>query len=193
MSFETQRAPNVRCAQVEVEVNKLPLFSIILALLAINANSQDVRYNFDSTADFSKFKTYKWITLNSEAPIDKLTDEQINAALDAGLARKGLTKVDTDRTDLFIGYQTTEHINQQFGGRDFPWSVGSGWNGRSDSIRPVYKGELAVDMYDPAIQHLIWRGVASKSLDPKAPAEKRQKNLEKAVSKLMKDYPPPAN
>jgi hypothetical protein len=167
-----------------------PLFCIAVVLLAGSAVSQDVRYNFDSTADFSKFKTYKWITLNSEAPIDKLTDEQIKAALDAGLARKGLTKVDTDRADLFIGYQTTEHIKQQFGGRD-PLSVGPGWNGSSDSIRTVYKGELAVDMYNPANQHLIWRGVASKSLDPKAPEEKRQKNLDKAVNKLIKDYPPP--
>lgn len=73
-------------------MNKLPLFCIILALLAINAKSQDVRYNFDNTADFSKFKTYKWITLNSEAPIDKLTEGQMKAALDAGLARKGLRK-----------------------------------------------------------------------------------------------------
>ena len=177
---------------MEVEANKLPLFCINLALLSINAKSQAVRDNFDNTADFSKFKTYKWITLNSEAPIDKLTDEQITAALEAGLARKGLTKVDTDHADLLIGYQTTEHINEQFGGHNSPWGVGPGWNGRPDSIRTVYKGELAVDMYDPANHHLIWRGVASKSLDPKAPAEKRQKNLGKAVSKLMKDYPPPA-
>jgi hypothetical protein len=165
----------------------------LLLLMAGSALCQDVRYNFDNTANFSKFKTYKWITLMSEAPIDNLTDEQIKAALDAGLARKGLTKVDTDGADLFIGYQTTEHIKPEFGGRDSPYSVGPGWNGKSDSIRTVYKGELAIEMYDPANQHLIWRGVASKSLDPKAPSEKRQKNLDKAVSKLMKDYPPPAN
>ena len=101
-------------------MNKLPLFCIILALFAINAKSQDVSDNFDNTADFSKFKTYKWITLNSEAPIDKLTDEQITAALEAGLARKGLTKVDTDHADLLIGYQTTEHIDEQFGGSNSP-------------------------------------------------------------------------
>jgi hypothetical protein len=173
-------------------MNKLPTFCVAFLLLAgSTAFSQDVRYNFDSTANFSKFKTYKWIALNSEAPIDKLTDEQITTALEAGLARKGLTKVDTDPADLLIGYQTSEHINEQFGGHNSPWGVGPDWNGSADSIRTVYKGELAVDMYDPANHHLIWRGVASKSLDPKAPPEKRQKSLEKAVSKLMKDYPPP--
>ena len=168
------------------------LLMALVPLLVGNALSQDVRYNFDQSADFSKFKTYKWIAIKSDAPIDKLTDEQITASLDAALGRKGLTKVDTGSADLLIGYQTTEQIREQFGESAFP-SVGISWNGSPDSVRDVYKGELAVDMYDPANQHLIWRGVASKSLDPKAPPEKRQKNLDKAVSKLMKDYPPPAN
>lgn len=157
----------------------LPFCLTFLLLVVSSALSQDVRYNFDSMADFSKFKTYKWIPLDSEAPIDKLTDEQIKAALEAGLAQKGLTKVDSDNADLLIGYQTSEHINTEFGGHDTPWSVGPGWNGRSDSIRTVYKGELAVNMYDPANHHLIWRGLASKSLDPKAPADNVKRTWKK--------------
>ena len=31
----------------------------MLVLLGCSALAQDVRYNFDKTADFSKFKTYK--------------------------------------------------------------------------------------------------------------------------------------
>ena len=120
-------------------MNRLSVFLIGLVLLtAGSAVGQDIRYNFDNTADFSKFKTYKWIALKMEAPIDNLTDQQITASLDAALGRKGLTKVDTESADLFIGYQTTEQIREQFGGSDYP-SVGAGWNGRSDSVRPVYK------------------------------------------------------
>ena len=63
-------------------MSKFPLFWItFLPLTADAVLCQDVRYNFDNTANFSKFKTYKWITLKSEAPIDKLTDEEIKAAL----------------------------------------------------------------------------------------------------------------
>src|SRR3974390_323709 len=120
-------------------MNRLSVFLIGLVLLtAGSAVGQDIPSNFDNTADFSKFKTYKWIALKMEAPIDNLTDQQITASLDAALGRKGLTKVDTESADLFIGYQTTEHIREQFGGSDSP-SVGAGWNGRSDSVRPVYK------------------------------------------------------
>ena len=45
-------------------------------------------------------------------------------------------------------------------------------------------------MYDSAKKELVWRGVASKTIDPKAKPEKQQKNITKAVDKLFKNYPP---
>jgi hypothetical protein len=48
-------------------------------------------------------------------------------------------------------------------------------------------------MYDPAKKQLVWRGTATKTLDPKAKPEKRQKNLAKAMTKLFKNYPPKAS
>jgi hypothetical protein len=59
------------------------------------------------------------------------------------------------------------------------------------STSTIYKGSLAVDMYEPAKKDLVWRGVATKTIDPKAKPEKQQKNLAKAVKKLLKNYPPP--
>jgi hypothetical protein len=54
----------------------------------------------------------------------------------------------------------------------------------------IYNGQLALDMYDSAKHNLVWRGVASKTLDVNAKPDKRQKNLDKAVAKLLKNYPP---
>jgi hypothetical protein len=45
-------------------------------------------------------------------------------------------------------------------------------------------------MYDSAKKELVWRGVASKTIDPKAKPEKQQNNITKAVDKLLKNYPP---
>jgi hypothetical protein len=45
-------------------------------------------------------------------------------------------------------------------------------------------------MYNASDKDLVWRGVASKTIDPKAKPDKRQKNLNKAVAKLLKNYPP---
>jgi hypothetical protein len=54
----------------------------------------------------------------------------------------------------------------------------------------IYVGQVTLDMYDPADKKLVWRGVASKTLDSKAKPEKQKKNLDKAVAKLMKNFPP---
>jgi hypothetical protein len=54
----------------------------------------------------------------------------------------------------------------------------------------IYIGSLAFDMYDAAGKTLVWRGLASKQLDTKANPEKRQKNLDKGMAKLFKNYPP---
>lgn len=54
----------------------------------------------------------------------------------------------------------------------------------------IYNGQLVVDMYDSANHDLVWRGVATKTIDPKAKPEKIQKNLNKAMAKLFKNYPP---
>jgi hypothetical protein len=45
-------------------------------------------------------------------------------------------------------------------------------------------------MYDSTNHNLVWRGVASKTIDPKAKPEKQQKNLAKVAKKLLKNYPP---
>jgi hypothetical protein len=37
---------------------------------------------------------------------------------------------------------------------------------------------------------MVWRGMASKTLDPKASAEKRQKTIQNGAAKLLKNFPP---
>jgi len=51
-------------------------------------------------------------------------------------------------------------------------------------------GTLVVNIYDPAKRELVWRGSAAKTLDIKKDPEKNYRNLEKAVAKLLRDFPP---
>jgi hypothetical protein len=46
-----------------------------------------------------------------------------------------------------------------------------------------------IDLYDAATEALVWRGAVSKTINRTAKPEKRQKNLEKAIAKLLKNYP----
>lgn len=175
---------------------------VVTLLLAVgNSLAQDVRYNFDKNADFSKFKTYKWVPIKDAAKVNDLLDKQIKDALDAELATKGLTKVEGDDANLYIGYQAAVGEEKQFTSYSTGWGYGPGWGGgwyggmgsttTTGSTSTIYKGQLDLDMYDSTAHNLVWRGVASKTIDSKAKPEKQQKNLAKAVKKLLKNYPPP--
>jgi hypothetical protein len=177
------------------------LTAVAMSMLALGcAWAQDVRYNFDKDADFTKFKTYKWVVLKDATPVNDITDKEIKSAIDAQLAAKGLTKVDTDTADLYIGYQGAVGQEKQYTSYDTSWGYGAGygrgWYGGPTSgmstgqTSTIYVGQLAVDMYESAKKDLVWRGVVSKTLDPKAKPDKQQKNLTKAMTKLFKNYPP---
>jgi hypothetical protein len=45
-------------------------------------------------------------------------------------------------------------------------------------------------MYDPAVKQLIWTGTAMKTIDGNKDPQKIQKNLDKAMRKLLKEFPP---
>jgi hypothetical protein len=188
-------------------MKKMVFLSMALVLLlAKNAQGQDVRYNFDKSADFSKFKTYKWVTIKDAQQANPITDKQIKSAVDSQLATKGLTKVDGDDADLYIAYQTAVGTEKQFSSYSSTmggpgWGAGPGygrgWYGggmgstmTTGSTSTIYVGQLDLDMYESAKKDLVWRGTASKTIDANAKPDKQEKNLNKAIAKLLKKYPP---
>lgn len=168
---------------------------------ASTAFAQDVRYNFDKETDFSRFKTYKWVALKDAKNPGDLLDKQIKAAFDSQLAMKGLTKVEDDSANLYVGYQVGIGQEKQFTSFNTDWGYGPGWyrggwygspggGMTTGSTSTIYVGQLVLDMYDSANKDLVWRGLGSKTIDPKAKPEKQQKNLNKTVTKMLKNYPP---
>jgi len=182
---------------------KKALMSLVVGVITIAASSavgQDVRYNYDQNTDFSKFKTYKWVELkNAQNPGD-LLDKQINNSFDAQLVAKGLTKVEDDSANLFIGYQAGIGQEKEFSSYNTNWGYGAGWGSgwygapgggmSTGQTSTIYVGQLVLDMYDSANHDLVWRGLGTKTIDPKAKPEKQQKNLNKTVTKMLKNYPP---
>lgn len=184
-------------------MNKVSLLVVGLLVLGVrSAYAQDVRYDFDKDKDFSRYKTYKWVSIKDSDQVDNLTAKKLTAAIDAELAQKGLTKTDSDSADLYVAYQTAIGTEKQFTSYNTGWGYGPGWGARwygygglststtYGSTSTVYVGQLDLSMYDSSQKQLVWRGVASKTLDPKANPDKKEKNITKAVQKLLKNYPP---
>jgi hypothetical protein len=182
-------------------MRKIVMLAVGLSLLGARAGiAQDVRYDFDKDKNFAQYKTYKWVPIKGADQPDDLTAKAVTAAIDTELATKGLTKTDSDTADLLIGYQTAIGTEKQFTSYNTGWGYGPGWGGgwyggggmstTYGSTSTVYVGQLDLSMYDPAQKQLVWRGIATKTLDPKAKPEKKQKNIGKAVQKLLKNFPP---
>lgn len=182
-------------------MKSLYLVPLVLLLTGVSpAVAQDVRYNFDKDANFASFKTYKWVVLKDASKLNDLVDKQIKDAVDAELAKKGLTKSDADTADLYIGYQAGVGTEKQYTSFDTGWGYGPGWGHgwyggggggmTTGTTSTIYVGQLALDMYQASAKDLVWRGTATKTLDPNAKPEKQQKNLAKAVAKMLKNYPP---
>jgi Domain of unknown function (DUF4136) len=166
---------------------------LVLALLACALTvAQDVTTNAMPGTDFSKYHTYKWITIEGAVQPNQIVDTQIKTSIDSQLAAKGLTKTDSDKADLYVGYQVSIDSEKQWNaygmGGGPRWGMGGGMATATSSVISV--GTLVLDMYDPAIKQLVWTGRVTKTLEPSANQEKKQKNLDKALQKLLKNYPP---
>src|SRR4029077_2362734 len=168
---------------------KLFSSALVVALLLLTAGTliaQDVRYNFMPGTDFSKYSTYKWVNIGGAHP-NQIVDAEIKQSVDTQLASKGLTKTDSDKADLYVGYQIAVDKEKQWNA----WGTGRGFGGGMGSATQstINVGSLVLDMYNPPNKQLVWTGTATKAIDPSSNQEKNEKNLNNAMKKLLKSYP----
>jgi hypothetical protein len=167
----------------------LGLAAAFLLLTAGVLSAQDVSSNYMPGTDFSKYHTYKWVAIEGGAHPNQIVDAEIKQAVDAQLATKGLTKTDGDKADLLVGYQTAVSQQKQWNAYGMGGGFRFGGMGTATSST-IDVGTLVLDMYDPTTKQLVWTGRATKSMDPSSNQEKNEKNLNKAMAKLLKNYPP---
>ena len=163
---------------------------MLAILMGSAAVAQDVTTNSMPGIDFTKYHTYKWVVIEGAEVPNQIVDAQIKQAVDAQLATKGLTKTDSDKADLYIGYQVSVQKQEQWNA----YGMGGGyrWGGgmATATSSTISIGTLVLDMYDPGTKQLVWTGRATKTIDPNNSQEKKQKNLNNAMKKLLNKFPP---
>ena len=144
-------------------MNSLLATVLLLASAQFLKTTQDVSVNFDHTAQFAKYKTYKWVPVAAPQHLDDLTADQLIGTLTVALDKKGLKRSE-DKPDLYIAYQVANGNEKKLSQFDVGASYGSGTGAAGNggaSTTVVHSGLLVVDMYDAASKKLIWRGVVS--------------------------------
>jgi hypothetical protein len=173
------------------------LASLVLGLLLSSAAfAQKTNIDWDRTENFSQFHTYAWQP--SPHPAKGLWDQRIIDGVDKQLQAKGLTKVDSN-PDVWVVYSNSIKDQKQVVGTGYNMGPGWGWGGwYSGPTTTTYntyvtkEGTLVIELSNAKDHQLLWRGSATATISDNS--NKNIKNLDNALNKLFKGYPPkPSN
>jgi hypothetical protein len=178
-----------------MRMQKVVFVLIGMILFAGKASAQQVKTDYDRHANFAQYKTYSWEHVKTQ---DSLDVDRIKNAVNAALAAKGWTQVDSGGDVSIVAMEITRNqqtLNTFYDGFGGGWGwrrFGGGGFGEATTTTDTYKvGTVVVDLFDRKTKQLIWRGVSSDTLSDNS--DKNIKNLDKAVNKMFKHFPPGAS
>ena len=165
---------------------------ILLAVLVSSCASIRVNYDYDKTADFSKYKTYNYYQ-DIETGLNELDSKRLINAMDANLQARGFSL--SEAPDFFINIQSQEYHEAQRS------SVGVGVGGSGRNVGggvsigiPIGQSninrQIIIDFIDENGKGLFWQSVSESSFNPNASPSTREKKLKAIVEKVLSQYPP---
>ena len=163
-------------------------------LLAAGCSGISTTTDFDPAVDFSAFSTYDWI--DSQGQIDNITSSRIRTSVDAAMAERGFNQSSSD-PDLAVSYQVTSAERRSFNTVNAGWGGGYRWGGwgmgmgTSTTTENVWnEGTLILAIFDTGTKNLVWTGSATTDIDGSRSPEDRQRLVDDAVGRMMRDFPP---
>ena len=164
----------------------------MMLLFAGKSSAQQVKTDYDRGANFGQYKSYSWQQVKTK---DALDVDRIKSAVNAALAAKGWTLVESGGDVAIIAIEMTrdqQTLNTFYDGFGGGWGwrrFGGGGFGEATTTTETYKvGSLVIDLFDTKTKQLIWRGASSDTLSNSS--DKNIKNLDKGVEKMFKNFPP---
>ena len=168
-----------------------------LVLSGAAAFAQDVKVDFDKSANFDAIKTFAvkiGTSWNNQISEKRVVDE-----ITQTLTEKGWKSAPEDKADAIVvlhgATEKQKSLNTFYSGMGGyggygwrGWGGGMGTGTATTTESEYLVGTLVVDIFDAKTKQLMFRGTAQDDLSDKA--EKNVKKLNKASDKMFKDFPP---
>ena len=159
-------------------------------VLLFACSSVSTNFDYDTSYDFSKLKSYRWADIPSRAEANPLIVQRAGAAVEAQLKAKGYVPAE-GQPDFLVA----THVGRQSKIQVTEWGYGYGpraawYGGGGVDVYQYEEGSLIVDIVDARTKQLAWRGTATAVIDPDATPEERTERINEAVSKVFEDFPP---
>ena len=179
-------------------------YMMLFLLMAVHGCSNvTVSQDYPLNADYSALKTYAWQSENQEKTGDlrldnPLLDVRIRRAIDTFLLEKGYRRASDIQPDFYIAYH--QEIYSRITGDQprsgFTFGMGSfGYHGgigfsTGNNTGSYDDNMLVIDVIDSGSGGIIWRGTGTRSFVQHTDPEKITKQVNKAVNKILMQFPP---
>jgi hypothetical protein len=135
----------------------------------------DVSFDYDVNADFSRLKTYQWVSMPATIRIEAFNQARIREYVNTELGTRGLTLTE-DNPDMFVA---------MFGGdyKAVDMTVLMDYD--------VYTvGRLKLAFFDAASNREIWWGETKANLSHDMAPELKDYVTKSAVTRILENFPP---
>jgi hypothetical protein len=166
------------------------LLAPLLAAALCACSSLETSFDYDTAADFSRLSTYTWIETTPGAEASSLTLQRVRAAVDEALAARGY-RADSQAPDFLVAAHISTEERTQVTDWGYTYAPRGAWYGARDiDVYTYQEGTLILDVVDAASRSLMWRGTASRMVDPSWTPEEREEIVREAVAELLERFPP---
>jgi len=172
-------------------MKSLRLLPLMLLFLVASCNSIRVTSDYDTSTDFSKYKTFAFYKKGiDKVDISDLDKRRILKAVENEMLAKGFTK--SEKPDVLVNIFTKSrqkvdiyNDNMYFGWH--PWYYGPNYGMH---ISKYTEGTLFIDLIDAKKKELAWQGIGSGALNTSGNVTKKEERIKEFVAEIMTKYPP---
>lgn len=161
--------------------------TVFLSLFLFSCAGVQVTSDYDSKADFTRYKTFAFLKEGvDKAEVSDLDKKRILRSIEEEMVKKGYTL--SEQPDVFVNFFTRERERQ-----DIYQSVGIGWGwgpiwGSTVQVAPTTtEGILFIDIINAQGKDLIWQGKGAGLLSE---SRNKDEQIRLFVSEILKQYPP---
>ena len=176
------------------------LLCVSVLHLPDKADAQKVKFDFDKSADFKKYKKYTWGSNYLLTRQTKEDQERINMAIIDSINRNlqaGGFVEDDKNPDFRITYEagglpkTDVGAQRELYATDMINYTWGNFGGISSDAWVYSLAKLQITVTDAATKSNLWQAMASQKIrDPVKFGDKLKENVDKFIQKTMKSFPP---
>ncbi len=186
---------------------KFLVTGVAMLVLSACASKPNIHTDYNPDYDFSQIKTY-YLSIDHNKDYRSqqgvsLVDQRIEKAIRENLNARGYTEVAKEQADTLVSYHVTtkdrvrvRNYNNNVGYSRYGYGYGYGYGhygsvgyGTQTEVQNYQEGILLIDMVDPTMKKVVWRGQGSKKIDKSLSTQEFNVILNEYITALFNKIP----